>query len=86
MSNLRDRHAKILATIGPASSSFEMLDKLFIAGADAFRLNFSHGSAEEHIGRARRVELLEVIAEHPACGQAVETARHRAERNVGDRR
>lgn len=42
------KNTKILATIGPASSSFEMLLKLVTAGVDVFRLNFSHGSHEEH--------------------------------------
>ena len=43
-SMLRPRRAKILATVGPASRSPEMLRRLFLAGADTFRLNFSHGS------------------------------------------
>ena len=42
------RHAKIVATLGPASSSPEMIRALFEAGADVFRFNFSHGSHEEH--------------------------------------
>ena|SRR3954469_24895784 len=44
----RHRHAKIVATLGPASSSPEVIRALFDAGADVFRLNFSHGSREEH--------------------------------------
>lgn len=44
----RHRHAKIVATIGPASSAPEKLRELFLAGADVFRLNFSHGSHEDH--------------------------------------
>ncbi len=39
----RERKIRILATLGPASDSFEMIEKLFIAGADAFRINMSHG-------------------------------------------
>lgn len=39
---------KIVATLGPASSSVEMLTKLIQEGVDVFRLNFSHGSIEEH--------------------------------------
>lgn len=39
---------KIVATVGPASSNFEMLKKLVIAGVDIFRLNFSHGKHEAH--------------------------------------
>ena len=38
----RSRKVKILATLGPASSSEEMIQKLFQAGADAFRINMSH--------------------------------------------
>ncbi|AYF03117.1 pyruvate kinase (plasmid) [Paracoccus yeei] len=45
---LRRRRAKILATVGPASSAPEMLRRLFLAGADTFRLNFSHGSHDDH--------------------------------------
>jgi len=49
------KKTKQLATLGPASSSFEMIEKLFLAGADIFRLNFSHG---EH---AQKKELLDII-------------------------
>lgn len=42
------QNTKIVATIGPASSSYEMLDKLVHAGVDVFRLNFSHGTHEQH--------------------------------------
>ena len=44
----RHRHAKIVATIGPASNTPEMLKQLFLAGADVFRLNFSHGTHDDH--------------------------------------
>lgn len=44
----RHRCAKIIATLGPSSSSPEMIEKLFLAGVDAFRLNFSHGTHEDH--------------------------------------
>ena len=40
--------AKIVATLGPASSSPDVVRGLMAAGADAFRLNFSHGTADEH--------------------------------------
>jgi len=49
------KKTKQLATLGPASSDFEMIEKLFLAGADVFRLNFSHG---EH---AQKKELLDII-------------------------
>lgn len=41
--------AKIIATIGPASNTKEMIIKLIEAGADVFRLNFSHGTHEDHL-------------------------------------
>ena len=49
------RRTKILATIGPASSSLQQLEDLIHAGVDAFRLNFSHGSDEEHRTGLRRI-------------------------------
>jgi len=42
------RHTKIIATLGPASSAPSTLDALIAAGADVFRLNFSHGTHETH--------------------------------------
>jgi len=44
----RHRRAKIVATVGPASASPDMLKSLFLAGVDTFRLNFSHGTQENH--------------------------------------
>ena len=55
----RNRNAKIIATLGPASSSAEMISALFDAGIDVFRLNFSHGSHSDHqrtLGHIRDVE------------------------------
>ena len=49
------RQTKIVATLGPASSTPEVLDKLIAAGVDVVRLNFSHGSAQDHIDRATMV-------------------------------
>lgn len=51
------KRTKQLATLGPASSSLEMIETLFLAGADVFRLNFSHGSQEQ------KKELLMMIRE-----------------------
>jgi len=49
------RRTKIVATLGPATDSPESLAAIIAAGVDVTRLNFSHGSAEEHIERARCV-------------------------------
>ena len=43
----RNRNVKIVATLGPASSTYEMIRKLCEAGADVFRLNMSHGAHED---------------------------------------
>ena len=40
----RHRKVKILATLGPASQTPEMIEKLFLAGADVFRINMSHAT------------------------------------------
>jgi len=55
----RGRKVKILATIGPASRSPEMLRKLFKAGADAFRVNMSHGSHDDHAQAIAAIRELE---------------------------
>jgi pyruvate kinase len=49
------RATKIVATLGPASSSPEILERMIRAGVDVVRLNFSHGSAQDHIDRATLV-------------------------------
>jgi pyruvate kinase len=49
------RRTKIVCTIGPASSSTEQLDRLAAAGLDVARLNFSHGTHEEHADVVRRI-------------------------------
>ena len=55
----RHRRVKIVATLGPASDSAEVIRALFEAGADVFRLNFSHGSHAEHAARVRAIRTLE---------------------------
>ncbi len=52
------RRTKILATLGPASWDAAGISRLVDAGADAFRLNFSHGTDEEHRALLRRVHAL----------------------------
>lgn len=55
----RYRHAKIVATVGPASASPGMLEALFLAGGDTFRLNFSHGTHEDHARVHAAIRALE---------------------------
>ncbi|WP_337877912.1 pyruvate kinase [Caldimonas sp.] len=49
------RATKIVATLGPASSTPEILERMIRAGVDVVRLNFSHGTAQDHIERAALV-------------------------------
>jgi pyruvate kinase len=49
------RRAKIVATIGPSSQDEDVLEKLILAGMDVARLNFSHGTLDEHIERIARI-------------------------------
>lgn len=56
------RRTKIVATLGPASSAPEVLEQLILAGMDVARLNFSHGSPDDHKARARLVR--ELAARH----------------------
>jgi pyruvate kinase len=55
----RNRNAKIVATLGPASSSLELIRALFDAGADVFRLNFSHGTHDDHKRRFDAIRAIE---------------------------
>lgn len=50
---------KIIATLGPASSSESVIRKLAVAGVDVFRLNFSHGTHEAHICNAKSIRKIE---------------------------
>ena len=63
----RNRKSKILATLGPASSSPELIEKLFNAGTDVFRLNFSHGSIEDHMKNYDIIRKLEKKYNHATC-------------------
>ena len=56
---LRHRNAKILATLGPSSRSSREITLLAEAGADIFRLNFSHGSHEDHARTYRTIRMVE---------------------------
>src|SRR4051812_27531512 len=53
--DVRMRHTKIVATLGPASSSDVVLAELLAAGVDVVRLNFSHGTHDSHGETVRRV-------------------------------
>ena len=55
----RYRHAKIVATLGPSSSDSKTIRALFDAGADVFRLNFSHGSQAQHKERLDIIRAIE---------------------------
>jgi pyruvate kinase len=61
----RRRRTKIIATLGPASSSMEVMTRLYQAGADVFRLNFSHGSHEDHAARFAMIRDLEKQFDRP---------------------
>jgi len=52
------RSTKIVATLGPASSSAEVLERMLTAGVDVVRLNFSHGKPEDHLARAQLIRTL----------------------------
>jgi len=61
----RRRSTKIVATLGPASSTAEQIRALFLAGADVFRLNFSHGTHEDHRERFEIIRALEREVHRP---------------------
>ena len=60
------RRTKIVATLGPASSDPKVLEQMIMAGVDLVRMNFSHGSAQDHMKRA---ETVRAVAK--ACGRTV---------------
>ena len=61
----RARKVRILATLGPASSSPEMIAALFEAGADAFRVNMSHGDQQSKIAVIQAIRALEKTYQRP---------------------
>ncbi|WP_120717143.1 pyruvate kinase [Tsuneonella amylolytica] len=61
----RSRKVKVLATVGPASRSPEMLEKLLVAGADAFRVNMSHGEHADHAATIKAIRELEKTSGRP---------------------
>lgn len=63
----RHRNAKIVATLGPASSDAAVIHGLFDAGVDVFRLNFSHGDHADHKARYDIIRALETEIGRPIC-------------------
>lgn len=61
----RSRNAKIIATLGPSSSSPAMIRSLFDAGVDTFRLNFSHGTHDDHKRRFEAIRDVERAVGRP---------------------
>ncbi len=61
----RNRQAKILATLGPGTSSRDAIAALFEAGADVFRLNMSHGKREKHKANFDAIRELEGVYGRP---------------------
>jgi pyruvate kinase len=76
------RHTKIVATLGPASDSDEVLDELMVAGVDVFRLNFSHGTHETHAATYARLRAAAdragrtVAVLQDLSGPKIRTGRH----------
>ncbi|OUS34076.1 pyruvate kinase ['Osedax' symbiont bacterium Rs2_46_30_T18] len=56
------RHTKIVATLGPSTTSYEQIEAVILAGANVLRLNFSHGEADDH--RQRASIIREVAQKH----------------------
>ena len=78
----RNRNVKIVATLGPASSSPEMLEKLFRAGVDVFRINMSH---TDHDTLRRLVNTIrEVETEVDEAYSMALALDQRAERQLGE--
>lgn len=61
----RGRKVKILATLGPASNSEEMIEKLYVAGADVFRINMSHSSHDMMRDLVQKIRNVEEKVERP---------------------
>ena len=59
------RATKIVATLGPASSSPEVLERMMRAGVDVVRLNLSHGPLDEHLDRLARVRAAATAVGRP---------------------
>jgi len=81
----RARKVRVLATLGPASRSPEMIEKLFRAGADAFRVNMSHGTHDDHRKAIAHIRALEARLGRPTTILAdLQGPKLRVGRFVGD--
>ena len=68
MNNIQKfNRTKIVATIGPACNSVEMLRRLIDAGVDVCRLNFSHGSYDDHLQVINNIKKVNEAMETPAA-------------------
>ena len=61
----RMRQTKIVATLGPATSTYEQINQLFKAGVDTFRLNLSHGSHADHVQSITTIRQIETETNRP---------------------
>ncbi|MFS0771997.1 pyruvate kinase [Sphingomonas sp. 1P08PE] len=61
----RSRKVRVLATLGPASNSPEMIATLFQAGADAFRINMSHGDQQSKVAVVQAIRAMEETFQRP---------------------
>ena len=57
----RQRKVRVVATLGPASRTPEMIERLYRAGADAFRVNMSHGTHDDHAATIAAIRGLEKL-------------------------
>ncbi len=84
----RSRKVRILATLGPASNTPEMIERLFHAGADAFRINMSHGDQASKLPVFAAIRGLEKKLGPPQHGPrrppGAEAARRQVRRGQGD--
>src|SRR4051812_4371590 len=62
---IRARRARIVATLGPSSCTPEMVRELALAGADVFRVNFSHGAHADHAKTIEAVREAEAALDRP---------------------
>lgn len=82
----RHRSCKIVATLGPSTSTPQMIEKLFKAGVDTFRLNFSHGSHEDHKARYNAIRAVEKKYDRPIAVLAdLQGPKHRVGKFAGDK-